>query len=170
MIDCYVFVKATFVKVILATAALVQIVGTWKISEWLRQEMELQITGSEKQSVSDDGHFQTLGLYCNASTTVGTSFFYLYCHLTTIPLTLLYSALLLCSVRDNCCVCVVISKESECRRNIGSPIDGAHPSPKTDRDNLINDILGHYCPKTFEMAKGQKEKWCRRESNPGPLA
>ena len=25
--------------------------------------------------------------------------------------------------------------------SIGSPIDGAHPGPKTDRDNL-----GRYCP------------------------
>ena len=34
----------------------------WKIGEWLQQEMELQNTGSEKQSISDDGHFQKLGL------------------------------------------------------------------------------------------------------------
>ena len=32
--------------------------------------MELQNFGSEKQSVSDDGRFQNLGLYCNASTVV----------------------------------------------------------------------------------------------------
>ena len=30
--------------------------------------------------------------------------------------------------------------------------------------------LGHYCLRTFEMAKGSKERWCRQESNPGPLA
>ena len=46
-----------------------------------------------------------------------------------------------------------------------SLIDGAHPGSKTDRD-----YLGHYCPKTFEMTEGKKEKWCHPESNPGPLA
>ena len=30
--------------------------------------------------------------------------------------------------------------------------------------------LGHYCLRTFEMAKGSKERWCRQELNPGPLA
>ena len=59
----------------------------------------------------------------------------------------------------------VISKESELHHSIGSLIDGAYPGPKTDRD-----YLGRYCPKTFETAKGKKEKWCCRESNPGPLA
>ena len=28
----------------------------------------------------------------------------------------------------------VITKESELHHSIGSPIDGAHPGPKTDRD------------------------------------
>ena len=55
-----------------------------------------------------------------------------------------------------------MSKESELHHSIGSLIDGAHPGPKTDRD-----YLGHYCPKTYETAKGKKEKWCRRELNPG---
>ena len=36
-------------------------------------------------------------------------------------------------------------------------MDGAHPSPKTDRDHLMKDNLGCYCPKTFETAKGKKE-------------
>ena len=35
----------------------------------------------------------------------------------------------------------VITKESELHHSIGSPIDGAHPGPKTDRD-----YLGRYCP------------------------
>ena len=43
-----------------------------------------------------------------------------------------------------------------------------HPSLKTYRDNLMKD-LGHYCPKSFAMAKREKEKWCHRKSNPGPL-
>ena len=49
-------------------------------------------------------------------------------------------------------------------------MDGAPPGSKTDRDHLIKDILGAYCPRTFETAKGKKEKWCHRESSPGPLA
>ena len=40
------------------------------------------------------------------------------------------------------CVYVVILKESECHHNIGSRMDGAHPSPKNDRDHLIKDNLG----------------------------
>ena len=48
----------------------------------------------------------------------------------------------------------VILKESELHHSIGSLIDGAHPGPKTDRD-----FLGCYSPKTFETAKGKKEKW-----------
>ena len=35
----------------------------------------------------------------------------------------------------------MITKESELHHSIGSPIDGAHPGPKTDRD-----YLGRYCP------------------------
>ena len=42
----------------------------------------------------------------------------------------------------NCCVCVVILKESECYYNIWSPMDGAQPSPKTGRDHLVKDNLG----------------------------
>ena len=61
-------------------------------------------------------------------------------------------------------------KESERYHSIGSPMGGAPPSPKTNRDYLIKDNLGRYCPKTFKTTKGKKEKWCRRESNPGPLA
>ena len=45
----------------------------------------------------------------------------------------------------------MISKESELHHSIGSLIDGAHPSPKTDRD-----YLGRYRLKTFETAKGKK--------------
>ena len=67
-------------------------------------------------------------------------------------------------------VCVMISKESEHHHYIGSPMDRARPSSKTDRDHLMKDNLGCYCLKTFEMAKGKKEKWCHQESNPGPLA
>ena len=44
---------------------------------------------------------------------------------------------------------------------------GLPHSPKTNGDHLIKDNLGHYCPKTFEMAKGKKERWRRWESNPG---
>ena len=32
----------------------------------------------------------------------------------------------------------------------------------------MKDNLGRYCPKTFEMAKGKKEKGCRQELNQGP--
>ena len=60
---------------------------------------------------------------------------------------------------------LVITKESECHHSIGSLIDGAHSGPKTDRD-----YLGRYCLKTFETAEGKKEKWCRPESNLGPLS
>ena len=35
----------------------------------------------------------------------------------------------------------MITKESELHHSIGSPIDGAHPGPKTDRD-----YLGRYSP------------------------
>ena len=52
----------------------------------------------------------------------------------------------------------VILKEFELHHSIGNPIDGAHPGPKTNRDDL-----GRYCLKTFETAKGEKEKWCRQE-------
>ena len=37
-----------------------------------------------------------------------------------------------------------ISKESKLHHSIGSLIDGAHPGPKTDRDDL-----GHYCPNMY---------------------
>ena len=46
---------------------------------------------------------------------------------------------------------------------------GLPHSPKTGGDHLIEDNLGRYCPKTFEMAKGKKERWHLCESNPGPL-
>ena len=59
----------------------------------------------------------------------------------------------------------MMSKESELHHSTGSLIDGAHPSPRTDRD-----YLGCYCPKACETAKGKKKKWCCWESNPGPLA
>ena len=40
-----------------------------------------------------------------------------------------------------------------------------------DRWRLSNeDNLGSYCLKSFETAKGKKEKWCRQELNPGVLA
>ena len=41
--------------------------------------------------------------------------------------------------------CSLITKESELHHSIGSPIDGAHPGPKTDRDYL--------------GGKGEKERW-----------
>ena len=48
----------------------------------------------------------------------------------------------------------MISKESdELHHSIGSLIDGAHPGLKTDRD-----YLGRCCPKTFETAKGKRER------------
>jgi len=34
----------------------------------------------------------------------------------------------------------------------------AHPSWKTNRDPLMKDNLGCYCPKTFEMTKGKERK------------
>ena len=62
-------------------------------------------------------------------------------------------------------VCVAISKESERHHSLGSPLDGAHPSLKTDRDHLMKGNLGRYRSKTFDTAKGRKEKWCRQKSN-----
>ena len=53
------------------------------------------------------------------------------------------------------------SKESERHHSVESPVNGAHPSTKTNRDHLRKDNLGHYCPKIFEVAKGEKQKWCR---------
>ena len=35
-------------------------------------------------------------------------------------------------------------------------MDRAPPGLKTDRDHLLKDILGCYCPKTFETAKGKR--------------
>ena len=61
----------------------------------------------------------------------------------------------------------MILEESECDHSIGSAKDGAHPSPKTDRDRQMKDNLGCYCLKPFETAKKKKEKWCRRVSNSG---
>ncbi len=49
--------------------------------------------------------------------------------------------------------------------SIGSPMNGAHPNLKTDRDQLMKDNLGRYCLKTFETPKGKKKEWRRRESN-----
>ena len=34
---------------------------------------------------------------------------------------------------------------------------GLPHSTKTDRDHLIKDTLGRYCPKTFETAKGENK-------------
>ena len=59
----------------------------------------------------------------------------------------------------------MMSNESELHHSTGSLIDGAHPSLRNDRD-----YLGCYCLKTFETAKGKKEKWCHWESIPGPPA
>ena len=36
---------------------------------------------------------------------------------------------------------------------------GLPHSLKTNGDHLIKDNLGRYCPKTFETAKGKKERW-----------
>ena len=57
----------------------------------------------------------------------------------------------------------------EHHHNIGSLMGRAHPSSKTDRDHVVKDNLGRYCPKTFKTAKGKKEMWCHRESKPGLL-
>ena len=43
------------------------------------------------------------------------------------------------------CVRLVILKESERHHSIGSPMNGAHPSPKTDRDHLMKDNLCGLC-------------------------
>ena len=70
-----------------------------------------------------------------------------------------------------CCVIVdrwlllcvfAISKESEHHYSMGSLIDGAHPGPKTDRDNQ-----GGYCPKTFETAKGKKKSGAAEDQTQG---
>ena len=50
------------------------------------------------------------------------------------------------------------------------PKDRAPHSPKTNEECLVEDDLGHYCPKTLEMAKEKKEKRCHWESNPGSMA
>ena len=47
---------------------------------------------------------------------------------------------------------------------------GLPHSPKTNSDRLIENNLIRYCPQTFEMAQGKKERWCHPELNPGPLA
>ena len=52
-------------------------------------------------------------------------------------------------------MCAVDSKESERYHSTGSPMDRAPPGLQTDRDHLMKDILGRYCPKTFETAKGK---------------
>ena len=59
----------------------------------------------------------------------------------------------------------MITKESLASSQHWEPDNGAHLGPKTDRD-----YLGRYSLKTFETAEGKKEKWCRPELNPGPLA
>ena len=46
------------------------------------------------------------------------------------------------SIGDNCCACVVILKESEHHHSIGSPMNEAQPSPKTNRKNGVKDNLG----------------------------
>ena len=46
---------------------------------------------------------------------------------------------------------------------------GLPHSLKINSDCLIQDKLVRYCPKTFKTAKGQKERWCHWELNPGPL-
>ncbi len=52
-------------------------------------------------------------------------------------------------------------KEYECHHSIGSPMDGAQPSPKTNRDHLMKYNLGHYCLKTYETARERKRGGCR---------
>ena len=39
----------------------------------------------------------------------------------------------------------------------GSPMDGAPPGSKTNRDHLIKDNLGRYCPKTFQTAEKERK-------------
>ena len=51
----------------------------------------------------------------------------------------------------------------------GVRLMGLLHSPKTNGDCIIKGNQSRYCPKTYERAKGKKERWCRRESNPGPL-
>ena len=40
---------------------------------------------------------------------------------------------------------------------MGHPMDRAPPGLKTDRDHLIKDNLGHYCPKIFETKRERKK-------------
>ena len=54
-------------------------------------------------------------------------------------------------------MCVVNSKGSEQYHSIGSQMDRTPSRLKTDRDNLMKDNLGCYCPKTFETAKGKND-------------
>ena len=52
----------------------------------------------------------------------------------------------------------------------GGQWTGLPHSSKTNGDHLIKDNLGRYYPKTFETAKGKKERRRCWGSNPGPLA
>ena len=49
------------------------------------------------------------------------------------------------------------SKVSEQYHSMGHPMDRAPPGLKTDRDHLIKDNLGHYCPKIFETKRERKK-------------
>ena len=55
----------------------------------------------------------------------------------------------------------VITKESELHHSIGSPIDGAHPGPKTDRDYRRHhfSFFPFAVSKVYEQYKGEKERW-----------
>ena len=57
-------------------------------------------------------------------------------------------------------------KTSECHHSKGIPMDGARSSSKTNRDHLMKDNLGHYCPNTYlwngkgkERQSGAAENW-----------
>ena len=52
----------------------------------------------------------------------------------------------------------------------GSRWMGFPPESKPDTDHLMKEGLGRHCLQTFETAKRKKEKWCCRETNPGPLS
>ena len=58
-------------------------------------------------------------------------------------------------------------KESEQYHSTGSLMDRSPLSLKTDRDHLLKDNLGRYCPKTFRKAKGKTERWFYWEMNLG---
>ena len=69
-----------------------------------------------------------------------------------------------------CKLLIIYIRYGEHNHKMGNPMDGTPPQSKTDSAHLIEDNLVRYCLKTFETATRQKERWCCRETNPGPLA